>query len=67
VVRNGREDREVEVNDEFDFKEGTVFTKRADNDEVVASRGMTEAERQRSLFKEKSGKGEKPAEASPAS
>jgi len=28
VIRNGREDREVEVNDEFDFKEGTVFTKR---------------------------------------
>jgi hypothetical protein len=57
----------VEVYDEFDFKEGTVFTKRADNDEVVASRGMTEAERQRSLFSGKNGKGEKPAEASPAS
>jgi hypothetical protein len=51
VIRAGREERDVEVFDEFDFKSGTVFTKRADTEKVVASRGMTQPERQRSLFK----------------
>lgn len=52
AVRNGREDREVEVYDAPDFKNGTMLTLRADTDELVSSRGMTEAERQRSLFVE---------------
>lgn len=64
VVRSGREDRDVEVYDEFDFKQQTVFTKRVDTDHVVASRGMTQAERQRSLFKAE-GKPEPKPEAQP--
>jgi hypothetical protein len=51
VVANEREDRHVEVYDELDFAGGIVFTKRSDTQAVVASRGMTEAERQRALFK----------------
>lgn len=51
VIRSGLEDRDVEVYDEIDFALQTVFTKRADSHKVVASRGMTAAERQRSLFK----------------
>jgi hypothetical protein len=48
-VRTGREDRDVQVFDEFEGD--VVLTKRVDTNEVVSSRGMTEAERQRDLFK----------------
>lgn len=50
VVSTESEMREVEVFDVLDFDTATVLTKRGDTEEVVASRGMTEAERQRSLF-----------------
>jgi hypothetical protein len=50
VVRNSREDREVEVYDSPDFVAGTMLTKRNDTGELVGSRGLTEAERQRNLF-----------------
>lgn len=50
VIRNGREDREVEVMDTPDYKAGVMLTHRLDTHELVASRGLTEAERQRSLF-----------------
>jgi hypothetical protein len=53
VVQDEREDREIPVYEEIDYKRETVFTKRQDTDEVVSSRGLTEAERQRSLFKDK--------------
>lgn len=50
VVRTEREDREVEVLDEIDAKKGVMNTIRLDTNEVVGTRGLTEAERQRSLF-----------------
>ena len=50
VVQSGRETRDVEVRDEMDWKASTVLTRRTDTDELVASRGMSEAERQRCLF-----------------
>jgi hypothetical protein len=55
VVRNAREDRDVEVYEDLDFRAGVVLLKRRDTDELVDSRGMTEAERQRSLFKSEPG------------
>jgi hypothetical protein len=51
AVRSGREDRDVEVVDEPNYKTGVMATIRLDTGELVASRGLTEAERQRSLFK----------------
>jgi len=51
VVRNAREDRIVEVYDEIDAKAQKVNTIRADTKAIVGTRGMTDAERQRSLFK----------------
>ena len=51
VIRSAREDRDVEVVDEPNYKTGVMATIRLDTGELVASRGLTEAERQRSLFK----------------
>lgn len=52
VVRTESETREVEVLDEIDAKKGVMNTIRLDTNEVVGTRGLTEAERQRSLFTE---------------
>lgn len=64
VIRSGLEDRDVEVYDEIDFALQTVFTKRTDSGKVVASRGMTGAERQRQLFKADASKAKAAEEAS---
>ena len=50
VVRNGSEDRSVEVEDIPDFVRGLMLTRRSDTDELVGSRTLTEDERQRTLF-----------------
>lgn len=62
VVRTESESREVEVLDEIDAKKGVMNTIRLDTNEVVGTRGLTEAERQRSLFTEE-GKGTSKAKA----
>jgi len=51
VIRSGHEDRDVPVYDVPDYDTGVIFTKRSDTNEVVKSRGMTEADRQRSMFR----------------
>ncbi len=51
VIRSGHEDRDVEVIDEPNYKTGVMASVRLDTGELVGSRGLTEAERQRSLFK----------------
>lgn len=62
VVSSGREDRDVEVYDELDYGKASVYTKRADTEEIVGTRGMTEHERQRSLWpKDKTPDKEPPA------
>ncbi len=62
VIQSQRELRDVEVTDEPDYKLGVMNTVRLDTGELVSSRGLSEAERQRSLFKpEKAGKGAKAA------
>jgi hypothetical protein len=55
VIRSGHEDRDVEVLDEPNYKTGVMATVRLDTGELVATRGLTEAERQRSLFKGEKG------------
>lgn len=50
-IRSGREERDVAVVDEPNYKLGTMATIRLDTGELVATRGLSEAERQRSLFK----------------
>jgi hypothetical protein len=50
VVRLGKEDREIEVYEEKDFKAGAIITKRADTKESVGTRPMTEKGRQQELF-----------------
>lgn len=50
VVRERKESREVPIVEESDFEAGAVNTIRTDNNEIVATRGMTQEERQRSLF-----------------
>lgn len=50
MVRNGSEDRAVEVEDVPDFERGLMMTRRADTAELVGSRTLTEDERQRRLF-----------------
>jgi len=50
AIRSGREDRDVDVREEPDFETGIMRTVRADTGDLVQSRGLTEAERQRSLF-----------------
>jgi hypothetical protein len=52
IVRARREDRDVPVVEEQDFDAGAVHTVRTDTGEVVATRGMTPDERQRSLFRD---------------
>lgn len=51
AIRSGREDRDVEILDKPDFKKGVMNIVRLDTGELVRTRGLTEAERQRSLFK----------------
>jgi hypothetical protein len=55
VVRTESESREVEVLDEIDARKGVMNTIRLDTQEIVGTRGLTEAERQRSLFTEEKG------------
>lgn len=50
TVRNRAEDREVPIMEDADYEAGAVNTYRTDTNEVVATRGMTPEERQRSLF-----------------
>jgi hypothetical protein len=49
-VRTRSERREVTVFDRMDYKAGAVHTVREDTFEVVSTRGMSEADRQRGLF-----------------
>jgi len=42
--------------EEPDYEAGAVNTYRTDTNEIVATRGMTPEERQRSLFEQKSAK-----------
>lgn len=50
VVRDRKEDRDVPIMEEPDYEKGAVNTYRTDTHEIVATRGMTEGERQQSLF-----------------
>lgn len=52
VVRTRSETRDVPVVDRSDFEIGAVHTIRTDTGEIVATRGMTAEERQRSLFRD---------------
>jgi hypothetical protein len=52
VVRTAQEYRDVEVLDEIDAKKGVMNTIRLDTNTLVGTRGLTEVERQRSLFTE---------------
>lgn len=56
IVRERKEARAVPVIEEPDYEKGAVNTYRTDTNEVVATRGMTPEERQRSLFEEKRAK-----------
>lgn len=58
VVGSKREDRQVPIVEEQDFEAGAVHTVRTDTAEIVATRGMTPEERQRSLFRDASRKHE---------
>jgi hypothetical protein len=53
IVRERAEEREVPIVEQSDFEAGAVNTVRTDTGEIVATRGMTPEERQRSLFSEK--------------
>jgi hypothetical protein len=55
AINSGVETRDVEVCDEPEFKAGVMNTVRLDTGELVSSRGLTEAERQRSLFRPEKG------------
>lgn len=61
VVRERRELREVPIVEDSDFEKGAVNTVRTDTGEIVSTRGMTQEERQRSLFEAKNKRGAKPA------
>lgn len=50
IVRDGREDAEVGVYESADYERGVMVLRRADTNEELEMRAMTEAERQRSLF-----------------
>jgi hypothetical protein len=50
IVLDRKEHREVPIMEEPDYEAGAVNTIRTDTNEVVATRGMTAEERQRSLF-----------------
>ena len=56
IVRDRKEDRAVPIMEEPDYEAGAVNTYRTDTNEIVATRGMTPEERQRSLFEQKSAK-----------
>ena len=56
VVRERQEKRSVPIIEEPDYEAGAVNTYRTDTHEIVATRGMTPEERQRSLFEQKAGK-----------
>jgi hypothetical protein len=53
VVRERKEDREVPVMEDADYEKGAMNTYRTDTNEIVATRGLTHEERQRSLFEQK--------------
>jgi hypothetical protein len=61
VVRERAEDRAVPIMEEPDYEAGAVNTYRTDLNEIVATRGMTPEERQRSLFEEKNRTKKKPS------
>lgn len=50
--RKGTEDREVECVETFNFANNTATISRGDNGQVLETRALTTAERQRSLFPE---------------
>lgn len=50
VVRERHEDREVPIMETSDYELGAINTCRTDTGEVVATRGMSQEERQQSLF-----------------
>lgn len=52
VVASGREYREVIVHQVFDYDKGVVTETRIDTGEVIASRDLTDEERQASLLEE---------------
>lgn len=56
VVRDRKEFRAVPIMEEPDYEKGAIDTYRTDTNEIVATRGMTHEERQRSLFEQKNAK-----------
>lgn len=52
VVAEKRETREVVIAEEPDWEAGAMNTIRTDTGEIVATRGLTPEERQRSLFRD---------------
>jgi hypothetical protein len=50
IVRDRREIRDVPIMEEPDYEAGAMNTYRTDLNEIVATRGLTAEERQRSLF-----------------
>jgi len=56
TVRERQEERSVPIMEEPDYDAGAVHTYRTDSNEIVATRGMTPEERQRSLFEQKAKK-----------
>lgn len=61
VVRDRKEDRDVPIMEEPDYEAGAVNTYRTDTNEIVATRGMTSEERQRSLFESRNKRTRKPS------
>lgn len=61
VVRDRKEDRAVPIMEEPDYEAGAVNTYRTDTNEIVATRGMTAEERQRSLFDQGKARQKKPS------
>jgi hypothetical protein len=53
IVRDRSEDRAVPIMEEPDYEAGAVNTYRTDTNEIVATRGLTPEEHQRSLFEQK--------------
>ncbi len=51
IVREGREDRLVDVTEQLDVAASAVHTVRLDTGEIVRTRSMNEADRQRSMFR----------------
>jgi hypothetical protein len=61
IVRDRKEDRAVPIMEEPDYEAGAVNTYRTDTNEIVATRGMTAEERQRSLFDQGKARQKKPS------